>query len=64
MSPLPVPPVLAAALADELEARGFISLGTPICEAIIIGMFKRVADAANNRPVTALEAEDISRRSA
>jgi hypothetical protein len=55
--------LLAAALAEELEARGIVSLSTAICEEIIEAVFARTADVCNRLTLSAKEAEDLSRRS-
>jgi hypothetical protein len=55
--------LLAAALSDELRSRGIVDLGTPICEEIILNVFKVVADHANTRTMTEDEANAILKRS-
>jgi hypothetical protein len=60
---MPAKSLMAAALAEELEARNIASLGQPICEEIIEAIFERAADTCNRLTMSAQEAEDISRRS-
>jgi hypothetical protein len=54
---------LGECLDQELKERGIASPGATICGEIIRRVFERAAEIANRRPLTADEAEEITKRS-
>lgn len=55
--------IMAAALEQELRARGVSTLDHADCEAMLRRMLSRAAAEINTMPMSAEEAAEISRRS-
>ena len=62
MTSKPALATMAIILADELQSRKIATNATD-CEAIIEAVFRRFANQTNARPMSAEEAEAITKRS-